>query len=443
MEAAVNSTGGLSSLMAGASRLTRLSLPAANEAQRTLRDVSAGVMAPTLTGYVIWVLRRAQARALRRLYFMSRDGQILLEIARRVSPKLGIECELRYLYSSRQSWHLPSIITLDDAGLEWLFMKYDFLSIESLLFRVGITPREVANELEIAAFNASDWRRQLHAAEIERLKTLLLCGRIHEMILMRARAKRAILVGYLRQEGLLDGEPWALVDLGWNGRPQASLGEVLRSIGGAVPHGFYFALDSRPCSESAGTFEAYMFDQDNMQHHVALSEVNIYTVMEIACSADHGTVDEFTQTGCSYRPVLRSERNQLAIDWGLRLMQQAICRFSDHLVLGSSLIDISADMRPTLVALLKAFWEHPTRLEVSVWGAFQFESDQSGASVHQIVKPYTIAAIYKALLGQSIMPSSSFWQHGSISISPCPIRLALQFGRWLKCTMRSVSWQTV
>ncbi|HEY5704452.1 MAG TPA: hypothetical protein VIS96_02645 [Terrimicrobiaceae bacterium] len=439
MEAAVNSTGGLSSLMAGASRLARLSLPAEDEAKRTLRDVSAGVMAPALAAFVIWVLRRAQARSLRRLYFMSRDGQILLEIARRIAPKLGIECELRYLYSSRQSWHLPSIITLDDAKLEWLFMKYDFLSIESLLFRVGITPHQVANELEIAGFRACDWRRQLNAAEIERLKTLLWRGQIREMIVFRARAKRAVLVGYLRQEGLLDGEPWALVDLGWNGRLQASLGEVLRSVGGAAPHGFYFALDSRPRSESAGTFEAYMFDQDSMKHRAALSEVNIYTVMEIACSADHGTVDGFAQTPCGYKPVLRSERNQLAIDWGLPLMQQAICRFSDHLVLSASLIDISADMRTTLVALLNAFWKHPTPLEVSVWGAFHFEKDQSGATAHQIAKPYTIAAIHKALLGQSIMPSSSSWQHGSISISPWPIRLALQFGSWLK-RMKRVLW---
>ncbi|HEY5813150.1 MAG TPA: hypothetical protein VIT23_10930 [Terrimicrobiaceae bacterium] len=437
LEANVNSNGGLSSLMAGASRLARLSVPAKDEAGRTLRDVSAGVMAPTLVSYVIWVLRRARALSLRRLYFVSRDGQILLQIARRLAPQLGIECDLRYLYSSRQSWHLPAIIELNEAALEWILMKYDFLSIESMLFRVGITPHEVAHQLSIAGFDASDWRRQLRVEETERLRSLLLRPPIHEMILSRARAKRAFLVGYLRQEGLLDSQPWALVDLGWNGRPQASLGEVLASVGGSVPHGLYFGLDTLPTRPGAGTFDAYMFDPDNAKYRAALWDVDIYTIMEIACSADHGTVEEFTETECGYKPVLRSDRNDLAMDWGLALMQQTICRFCEHLLLDASLIDISADMRPALTALLREFWVHPTRPEVAVWGAFCFENDQTGATRHRIAKPYTISAVRRALSGMSIAPSKSFWQHGSIAISPWPVRVALQCGMRLKRALRN------
>ena len=315
-------------------------------------------------------------------------------------------------------------------------MKYDFLSIESMLFRVGITPHEVAHELSIAGFDASDWRRQLRVEETERLKSLLLRPPIHEMILSRARAKRAFLVGYLRQEGLLDSQPWALVDLGWNGRPQASLGEVLASVGGPIPHGLYFGLDSLPTRPSAGTFDAYMFEPDNAEYRAALWDVDIYTIMEIACSADHGTVNEFTETDCGYKPVLRSDRNDLAIDWGLALMQQTICRFCEHLLLDASLIDISADMRPTLTTLLREFWVHPTRPEVAAWGAFCFENDQSGATMHRIAEPYTISAVRRALSGKSIAPSASFWQHGSISISPWPVRIALQFAMRLKRALR-------
>jgi len=439
MEAEVRSTGGLSSVMAGASRLARLSVPAVTEAQKTLRDTTTGVIAPTLAAYVIWILRRAQALSLQRLYFVSRDGQILLEIARRVAPKLGIECELRYLYSSRQSWHLPAILTLEESKLEWIFKKYESLSIEGILFRIGITPDEVATELAGAGFCQEDWRRQLKDAEIERLKPLILRGRVHDLILARAQAKRRTLLGYLRQEGLLDGTRWALVDLGWNGRPQASLGEILRSVNGPSPHGFYFGLSTRPAERSAGTFDAYMFDPDNIAYREALSDVNVYTLLEIACTADHGTVDTFIETESGYGPLFRTERNQLALDWGLPLMQKTVCSFADHLLLNESLMDLSVDMRPTLIAIMKAFWKQPTRVEALVWGAFHFEKDQSSSSIHPIVKVFTIRTLCRALLNRRLPPS--LWRQGSISVSSLPIRLILRLGSSLASVKRRLDFE--
>lgn len=61
------------------------------------------VVGPFLTAFVCWVLRAANGLGLDRLYFVARDGQVLLALARLLSERLGGP-ELRYLYGSRRAW---------------------------------------------------------------------------------------------------------------------------------------------------------------------------------------------------------------------------------------------------------------------------------------------------------------------------------------------------
>lgn len=103
------STQGMASLFAGASRMARLSIPATSKKQEAIRDVSAGVIAPTLICYILWLFKRAEALKLTRLYFVARDGEILVQISKIIAEKLGVNCDIRYLYGSRQAWHVPTL----------------------------------------------------------------------------------------------------------------------------------------------------------------------------------------------------------------------------------------------------------------------------------------------------------------------------------------------
>ncbi|NJR75185.1 MAG: hypothetical protein HC773_19230, partial [Scytonema sp. CRU_2_7] len=137
-------TEGLSSAMAGASRLARLTIPAISSKEEAQRDVTAGVIAPILVGFVLWVLGRAQKLGLKRLYFVSRDGQLLLEIARRLIKKLNFDCELCYLYGSRYAWLLPSITNVDEEHLSQIFWSsgnlHSAVSVKTVLSRLCINP---------------------------------------------------------------------------------------------------------------------------------------------------------------------------------------------------------------------------------------------------------------------------------------------------------------
>ncbi len=59
-------------------------------------------------GFAAWLLQRAQENGVKRLYFMSRDCQLVGKVAGTARPAVhgGIEC--RYLYVSRQALFLPS-----------------------------------------------------------------------------------------------------------------------------------------------------------------------------------------------------------------------------------------------------------------------------------------------------------------------------------------------
>ena len=100
-------TSGLSSLLAGGSRLARLAMAPTAEQEPVVR-VAAGVAAPVLTAYVLWVLNAAARESIERLYFLARDGQILYEIALRLRDRLGLDLDLRYLYGSRQAFGDPA-----------------------------------------------------------------------------------------------------------------------------------------------------------------------------------------------------------------------------------------------------------------------------------------------------------------------------------------------
>jgi FMN phosphatase YigB (HAD superfamily) len=102
LEAHSFATGGLSSAIAGASRLARLTIPAEGPREAAIRDVAASVAAPILIGYALWVLFRARDQRLRHLDFAR---PILLRVADQLNRRLGLDIEFSSLPSAEAaSW---------------------------------------------------------------------------------------------------------------------------------------------------------------------------------------------------------------------------------------------------------------------------------------------------------------------------------------------------
>jgi hypothetical protein len=199
---------------------------------RLLYMAGSQVAGPLLWAFVFWILKTARAMGHRRLYFLSRDGQILMKIANILIEAWGWDTETRYLYSSRVSWIFASMRDFSAQETGWIFQTLPHLSLRMLAERLH-TPRgkflEILRNGGFDNENISEtWERPLTSGEIARLKPL-----IHEnkdFFMRRIREERGLLENYLRQEGILDAEAVALADVGWRCRSQDALSEILAAL---------------------------------------------------------------------------------------------------------------------------------------------------------------------------------------------------------------------
>jgi predicted HAD superfamily hydrolase len=369
-------TEGLSSVMAGASRRARLTVAATSAKHAALRDIAASVIAPTLVGYVLWILRRAQQLGVQRLYFMSRDGQILLEIARRLVRQLPLSCELRYLYGSRRSWLLPAITSINEEQLSFLQSFSPSPTVRHLLSRLDIAPEDISDSLLSIGLAENSWSRHLCQSECQSLyRVLQEDKRLHQLILQRAAARRALMIRYLRQEGLPDLAAWAMVDVGWVGRLQNALGRILDSEAGTPPVGFYFGLRSNPpVTPSFGQQEAYFFNERRGVGFIdLLPRQGVPILLEVFCAGDHGQVIGFEKKGEEVCPILKEDLNPQLLDCGLPLIRETIYCFIENLLLDASLINVEADMRAATAEVLRTFWLRPAVMEARAFADFPCE----------------------------------------------------------------------
>jgi len=435
LESWTSATAGLSSIMAAASRSARQAIAAPSSREQELRDVAAGVAAPLLAGYVLWVLQRAHDADLKRLYFVSRDGQILLDIARRLSHRLKSSCELRYLHASRQAWWVPAASALVSEQLEPFVTETGRVSLRTILARVSIEPEEIGEGLEGLGFRESDWSRDLTPRAREELRAIIRDGILRQVIERSTAPKRELLLRYMKQERLLERTDWALVDLGWRGTLQKALGVTLARSGTGPPRGLYFGIISNPflgivnasLEASCGPMEAYLLDERSRRGMDTVVPEAAHMV-EAFCTGTEGAVIGYEERAEQVAPVLATPINRPALEAGLLLVRQTISRFSEELALSSSgFVSLDADVRPATTAILKAFWETPSPAAAAAWATFPFELNLLRAESTIMATRYSwgdVADVFRTgVLGRNEWRP---WVPGSLAITPASIRLALQ-----------------
>lgn len=411
-------TGGLSSMMAGASRLARLGHATGDVREDALGSVAAGVMAPTLTAWILWIIRRAQEQGCTRIYYMSRDGQVLVDIARRLETRLQTGIEHRYLYGGRHA--STSLRSLDAT-----FSLHD------------LRDEELEEILPEHLRDREKWDRLMYGDQDE-LRSLLEGERAQELLRAGTERARQLLISYLRQEGWDAEGRYALVDVGWRGRIPAALAGTLSGTDVSMPDLLlYFglergALDRMP-PELASHLQAYFFDRSRDEGYVAPLP-GIQVMIEMFCVADHAPVTGYTITPDGrVGPVIDGMFDE-ALEWGLPHVRRVVEEFVDDLLLDDELVDPWTDLRPAIDELLREFWTSPTPEEVSAWGAFPVASDEVHSDHYAIAKPVSSEWILQALKtrarkarkggGEAGVGHIWYWPAGVVASSPLQYRTA-------------------
>ena len=388
-------------------------IPAVTEREEAIRDVAAGVAAPALVGYVIWVLREAQARGLSRLRFLSRDGQVLFELTRLLAPHLGIELDLEYVYSSRLTWSLAATSPRQLAGTSWLFNSFIKSNAADVCARLGLSFEDFRPALRAAGASLDPDRRADHAGQAAALRRFLSDPAVTATAGGRIELTRQLVLGYAGQHRLADPGT-GLVDAGWTGRMAGALVQVCEQAGMRRPHILFWGHEPRATGwTDPGHVAAYMYNTATGQGlHWRVPDAPF--AVETFCMGDHGIVTGYTRSPSGkVEPVLAAPVNAPALAWGLPLYRQTLAAFCTALTAAGPIP--SADARPAIWHVMNAFWCHPTPAEASVWGSYPYDSDPAGSTTRPLARALTIDQ------GQCTRGDRA-WLAGSFALTTEPAR---------------------
>ena len=216
---------------------------------------AADFVVPAYLPYDIYVLREARRMGIRKLYFLSRDSYILLKAAQALS-KEAEGLELHYLFVSRRSLLLPYLCGEDEyaylaASDHHTLVRID--TIDKRLRHLG-TSRE---EMRIKFGIEFPYSKVNNIKVQEDFLLKVFHSDFTPLLQQRAQEQLCLLLDYFRQEGLMDGEPSAAVDVGWLGTSRLMINHILRRVGAKDLHFFYYGVRRDVFPPSAGRYSTY------------------------------------------------------------------------------------------------------------------------------------------------------------------------------------------
>ena len=422
-------TGGpVGARLAAASLQARQEVAVASAHERAIRDVGAGVAGPLLVAYVLWILHDARARGIKRLYFLSRDGEVLLDLADVLAPRLGITIERRYLYASRRAWYSTrSAWPWDDPDLE--------LTLDDLLAQLSVPRDAVAADLASLGFERFD--TILSKKEHVRLRAYFFASDRLEAIAIQTEEQR-LLHDYLQQEGLFDGVPKAMVDLGGHGTQHHALCKLLARNGEPLCPLYLFW--GEPCDWPWLSLRR-CFHFDGARKEAGHQRKLDYVPMEIFCSAEHGTLTGFRRVGDRVEPNLADARTVVLRAWGLSLLRETLAVFARRLDLADvQPAEAGLAGNPALGAMIDrlfdTFWLAPTVEEAQAWS--QFPWDLGEGEEMAICAPYTLMDLPTSWRQRTLRKRVVFWVDGALALTPSPVVTILLGGHRVLHTVRKV-----
>lgn len=260
------------------------------------------VLWPVLMGFVSWTLMQAQNSGVKRLYFLARDGWMMRRIAEEICLAWELPVECRYLYVSRYSLQIPENHLIGEKSLERICRNGMHVTFHDMMARAGLSEEESLQIAESIGFG-EDPGQPLTKAQIRGLyEPLAECREFETLEKRRSRERYREAAAYLRQEGMLDEVPWAIVDSGWIGTMQESLQHLLDSMGFSKKvKGYYFGLYGIPQDMESAQYSSWYFGpKDHLKRKSCFSNC----LLESVFSAPHGMTLGYEKKDGRMAPVL-------------------------------------------------------------------------------------------------------------------------------------------
>lgn len=244
--------------------------------------------------YINWAIKDALKRGYETLYFISRDGHFLKQIADKIIQTQGYDIRTKYIYGSRKVWRLPSFIDkVDDetfggfgnfVGMDCFddLVKASYLSEKELL---SLFPE----------FSGLKDAKHLRGEIAENIRAKLKSSDIYQQkVLALAAEKRDIVRQYLQQE-INPDEKFAFVEFWGRGYTQDTFGRLLNdAFGREINNPFYYV---RSFSDDKGT---------SVRHNFVLTPQNFSFFEPIFAQTPYESISAYHKKTGKIEPVIVS-----------------------------------------------------------------------------------------------------------------------------------------
>ena len=409
-------------LFAGVTKNYRLLHPDAQPIERVGGCLGGAI----LYGFVDSVLRYAIREGPQRIYFLARDGQILMKIAEEIKKKKEIELDFKYLYVSRQVCYLSSLYEVTQREIYWL---RDFMStFKNLAQRLNDDPAELFSLLPEAL------RVQIGGVEQKLTKKLInkICefmlkkNSLSKRICQRCAKFREIFYSYLEQQGLFEADRLCIVDVGWSGKMQDSLYKVIAEYDPSIKITYhYFGMLGKgwerytPYTSILNEKRAYIDLPMEVRNHVSF--------MEALTSADHETTVSYTRNreGRVDAILARSGGDN---NWGLVRYQSAVTWFAEKFCAVSVEFPGIFNYHRDIVPIMLRQVTHPSREVAECLGDFPYTLGHDNKSLRRLAPRLYWHDIIAWCMNRHNTPAS--WLGGALQRSSWHVRYGFIFLFW-------------
>lgn len=406
----------LNAALAAASQQARSLLRPVTSREAAICDVAAGVAGPTLVGFVMWLLREAERRGVKRLRFLSRDGQIMYHIANRIKDRMASAIDLEYVFSSRLTWSLAASDPHKLSESEWLFNSFMKSNAVDVCARLSLDFREFGPQLTASNVNLDDNVRADSPDQLRALQDFVDKPEVADRVVERVNLMQELVSAYAEQHQLVESDT-ALVDSGWTGR---MVGSLIKTTGDVSrPHILFWGHEPRASGWTDDRRVAAFMYNSARREGMQLRVPDAPFLIETFCMADHGIVAGYQRDDENrVQAILQSDENRDALDWGIELYRSAIFAFCDS-------FDVSheSDMRLVISALMHEFWLRPTKSEASAWGTYVYDSDPAASAARVLARPFSIGEL-RLPIDWYRARGDRAWVAGSLALSDPALRLA-------------------
>lgn len=335
-----------------------------------------GVLGPMFFGFTNWLAHKLQTDSIDRVYFLSRDGDILKKCYDIVVKNDDRFPKSTYLLASRRSVNTASIQSKDD--IKKLFsVNFSRATLKNVFYnRIGFTlQKNHYKYINDSGFN--DITDEIVSSNKEDvLKLNKLIEFLSHEILDHINKEKRLLLRYYQDKGLFDEGKFAVVDIGHNGSLQLSISKLIEKN----LTGYYFAT-YKGIKDTIldNNMNAYGYVGDSLDgatsSHPYCKNILMF---EMAFLNEEGSFVHFKNKGDNLTPVFLSVSNEKErVDFAKLLHKGIVSFISDlYAIYFKSLLEFQILSEDAIRSYVE-FLESPNYKDASAFLEVSFENKYS------------------------------------------------------------------